>query len=431
MNGILEKSLVPKQDLSFRKYVAKNLAIGVPVLSAIGYVIAQSIDLDRANTVQLTLLFLVSGALVGFLVSLKNYKQFLLPLNVMEKGIIQASHGDLTHLIEISKKSDVAELVQSFNLMQENFRGILVKISNMSLSWVNSSEELSASSEEVTATNSIVAEHTSQMASEVRNQAQTLQQMLTMLTELENATKVIAERSISVSNEAIKSEAHSEEGLAKLLLIVTSMDETNESVSNAAQTIKDLAEQSKLIGSITETIAQVAKQTNLLALNAAIEAARAGEHGKGFAVVANEIRNLAENVASSTREVTEITTQIQHSVNYVVQGMMQTESKVKQSRFSIHEAQDALAVIAHSTKLVSDNISEIASSSEQTSGSMKEMLSYVNTVIGVSDEMANRAGNIEESTLEVSATMQIVATMAQSLAQNASHLHQEVERFTV
>lgn len=431
MIGIEEKALNLKRNLSFSKYIGKNIVMGVPILSAVGFATAHLIDLDSTKSAQLTLCFLVSSTLVGFLVSLKNYKSFLLPLNVMEQGIIQASQGDLTHRIEISKKSDIAELGQSFNLMLENFRGILDKIRDMAFSWVSSSEELSASSEEVTATNCTVADHTSQMASEVRNQAQTLQQMLTMVTELENATQLISERAMSVSHEAIKSETHSEDGLAKLSVIVTTMEETNASVNNSVQTIEDLAEQSNRIGSITETIAQVARQTNLLALNAAIEAARAGEHGKGFAVVADEIRILAENVASSTREVTEITTRIQYSVNYAVQGMMQTESKVKESRASIHEAQDALSVIVHSTKIVSDNISEIASSSEQTLASMEEMISYVNTVIGVSDEMATNAGNIEASTMEVTATMQIVASMAQSLALNANHLHQEVQRFKV
>jgi len=420
-----------KQNISLGKYISKTLAIVVPLDAAMGLVIAFAMRLDRSKTVTLFLCFLLAGIIIGVLATLKNYHRFLKPIYVMEQGIIQVAQGDLTQRIEIIKNSDVAELGHAFNLMMENFEGIIHKIREMANSWVISSEELSASSEEVTATNNSVTDHTSQMAKEARNQAQTLHQMKTMVTELAHAAQMIAERALSVSLEAVNSERHSEAGLTKLSIILATMEETNNSVHKSVQTIEDLAKQSNRIGSLTETISQVAQQTNLLALNAAIEAARAGEHGKGFAVVADEIRKLAENVASSTREVTEITNLIQHSINDAVQGMMQTDAKVKDSVVSIHEAQEALTVIAHATKVVSDDISNIATSSEQMLGRTDEMNLYVNTVIEVSEQAAVTAENIEESASEVSTTMQIVAIAAQSLAQNANQLQKEVERFQV
>ncbi len=431
MNTSEGKPKKGKQNITLGKYIGQTLVTVVPMISIMGVAISYVMRLDWTKSVALLFYFLLSGLIVGILASLKNYRRFLKPIYVMEQGIIKVAQGDLTQRITVTKNSDVAELGRAFNLMMENFDGIIRKIREMANSWVISSEELSASSEEVTATNSSVADHTSQMAAEARNQAKTLQQMKKMVIELTNAAQMIAERALNVSLEAVNSEKHSADGLAKLSVILATMEETNSSVNKSVKTIEDLANQSNRIGSITETISQVAQQTNLLALNAAIEAARAGEHGKGFAVVADEIRKLAENVASSTREVTEITTLIQHSINFAVQGMMQTDSKVKESVVSIHEAQEGLNVIAHSTKAVSVDISDIAASSEQMLGSMDEMKLYVNTVIQVSEQAAVTAENIEESATEVASTMHIVATAAQTLAQNANQLQKEVERFKV
>ncbi|HBW37173.1 MAG TPA: methyl-accepting chemotaxis protein [Desulfosporosinus sp.] len=401
------------------------------MVSALGVIIVYLMKLEWEKTVILLLCFLLSGVLIGIIASLKNYRRFLLPIYAMQKGIIDVAQGDLTQRVEVVKNSEVAELGYSFNDMMNNFESIIRKIREMTNSWVISSEELSASAQQVTASNTEVADNTNQMAVEAKNQARTLQQMQVMVTELENAAQMIAERAMSVSVEAVKSEQYSTEGLNKLSVIVQAMEVTNQSVSKSVSTIENLADQSNRIGSITEAIAQVAQQTNLLALNAAIEAARAGEHGRGFAVVADEIRKLAESVATSTREVTEITTLIQGSVNDAVQGMMKTASMVKESVSTIHLAQETLADIVNSTKEVSDNISDIAASSEQMLGNMEVMTRSVSTVMRISEEAAGTADTIKESTTEVSATMQIVAAAAQTLAQNASQLKQEVERFKV
>lgn len=67
--------------------------------------------------------------------------------------------------------------------------------------------------------------------------------------------------------------------------------------------IHDVGTHMSQVEKLLSDLQNIADQTNLLALNAAIEAARAGEAGRGFAVVAEEVRNLSKNSDRFSEEI--------------------------------------------------------------------------------------------------------------------------------
>ena len=84
--------------------------------------------------------------------------------------------------------------------------------------------------------------------------------------------------------------------------------------------VKTLAEGAQKIGDVVNLISTIAAQTNLLALNATIEAARAGDAGKGFAVVASEVKNLANQTAKATEDISQQIATIQVATKEAVTG---------------------------------------------------------------------------------------------------------------
>ena len=147
--------------------------------------------------------------------------------------------------------------------------------------------------------------------------------------------------------------------------------------------VKELSEAASKIGEVVELITDIADQTNLLALNATIEAARAGDAGKGFAVVASEVKNLANQTARATEEISVQTGGIQNATDAsakAIQGFGQaisrisetaaaTAAAVEQQGAATQEIARNIRDVSEDAQLVSNAVCEVSRSSASSYGS--------------------------------------------------------------
>jgi methyl-accepting chemotaxis protein len=136
------------------------------------------------------------------------------------------------------------------------------------------------------------------------------------------------------------------------------------------------------MGNIVEVIRDIAGQINLLALNATIESARAGEAGKGFAVVANEVKNLANQSARATEEITQ-----------EIEGIQGISAEVA----------GALAAIRSSVETVRNDVTNISSAVTQQTAVTENVSASVR-------EMAHSVGDLSQNLQAIRATTGTVAT---------------------
>lgn len=111
---------------------------------------------------------------------------------------------------------------------------------------------------------------------------------------------------------------------------IRAMEEIERSVTLVKDVVNSLNEKSKHIDQMLKVIDDISRNTNLLALNAAIEAARAGEAGRGFAVVADEVKKLADNSASSAKQISQTIKEIDEEIMNTVKAMDDSMVKIKE-----------------------------------------------------------------------------------------------------
>ena len=146
--------------------------------------------------------------------------------------------------------------------------------------------------------------------------------------------------------------------------------------TTAAGTLtKRLSETAAAMGGIVGLIQNIAGQINLLALNATIEAARAGEAGRGFAVVASEVKNLANQAAKATEQISGEIDGVQavssdvvgaldgirSSVEVMRQYVVATASAVEEQSVVTREMSTNMQAAAGAVQGISQNVAVISS----------------------------------------------------------------------
>lgn len=284
-----------------------------------------------------------------------------------------------------------AEKIQAMNDLADNFeasiKGVVSVVSDSASGLQGSAESMAG-----------LADSTTQKAGSVESAStQATQNVQTVASAAEELSASISEISRQVSESTrISSTA------------VTEVDAANIKVQG-------LADAASKIGEVVALITDIAEQTNLLALNATIEAARAGEAGKGFAVVASEVKNLANQTARATEEISTQITGIQDATGDAVQAIGAIGGTINQ----INEIASAIAAAVEeqgaATTEIARNVEQAAAGTTQVSANIHDVTSAASDSGAAANDILNAARTLSDQAHTLSQDVdQFVARIRQA-----------------
>jgi methyl-accepting chemotaxis protein len=322
--------------------------------------LAASAKSDYTSSRTLAIVMLVGGLLLALGLGWLVARQIVRALNKVKDVCDGLARGDLTRSAKLTSRDEPGQMGQALDTAVVRLRETVSTIDGSASSLSSASEQLSGVALQMAAS----AEQTSVQAQAVS----------------------AASEEISRSVDTVS--AGSEEMGASIREISQNATEAAqvaaEAVELAAGTsaaMNKLGESSTEIGNVVKVITAIAAQTNLLALNATIEAARAGEVGKGFAVVASEVKDLAQETARATEDISRRVETIQTDTSGAVTAIEEISrviarisdfqttiaSAVEEQTATTSEMNRSVSEAATGTGEIAQNITGVAEAARLTS----------------------------------------------------------------
>jgi methyl-accepting chemotaxis protein len=209
----------------------------------------------------------------------------------------------------------------------------------------------------------------------------------------------------------------------------TSMRSNADATAKVSETVRELARDAAGITKITKTISEIAEQTNLLSLNASIEAARAGEHGKGFAVVAQEVRKLAEESSTSTKEVFTLVRGIERGIKQAIENIVINEEAVQVQAETIKAAERIFGEMMSSIEFIAEQIARFSEESDIMLESAQRISSAIQNISAITQQSAAGTEQMSASMNEQIGSVQDVVDAADQMLLSVNQLQRTIHVF--
>jgi methyl-accepting chemotaxis protein len=368
---------------------------------------------------------------LSLIISITLARTITNPLMKIRSFINGMAEGDLTKIIEINSRDELAALSNDINTTNLALRKIILQIKATEVSLGKYSNELYNSTEQLAEVSEEINHSMDEVAVTTNMQSKGLAEVVSVVSDFANGLDNINARIKVVDTNSSSIRTVAEAGSTKINELLLNTSGVQDSFETVNSNIELLSYSISQINSITETMNKVAEQTNLLALNASIEAARAGEEGRGFSIVAKEIRNLSEQTKGYSLNISKLIKDITERTRIVTETTSDAIGKVDKQGYTISETVSIFKDIVSQINVVIPEIQTVADTVNSNVIMKDNMLSSVQSISAFSEEMSSAAEEVAVSIKEQTKTIIHLKTLSDNLNQKSKDMSEEILKFKI
>jgi len=351
------------------------------------------------------------------------------PIKAIEKATETArevANGNFNVDFEEAKRGDeVDQLMHELEVMVLHIRKQATQMGNSSDKLTASAQEIAAAVQEGNASGESIRSAMAELSTKMNENVD--QAYLSM--DALGAVKRTMDEVAKEMNEALKSatvmQTEAENGKTLATDSVEAMHMISSKMEQSATLNSRLTGMTGEISRITDVISDISAQTNLLSLNASIEAARAGDAGRGFAVVAAEVKKLAEQTATSAKEITDLISGVKRLVNDTANAMTDVQKEVATGVGLVEQAGSSFEEIHQSTESVYSRVQSVDQLVIKSDKEIDQVGLTTANILAMVEEASKHAEQVLQASSHQAASLGEVNGAMEELVAVAEQLQEE------